>query len=116
MSRLGSTKAKRERIGKSVKGGEGGRRETARDAQGEERLLKGALRATVRATDGVATVDAGRAELDDGVVEDGRRDPGREVVKVEVGQTSEVREQVRVGHRSTMVADRGLTSTANQTL
>jgi hypothetical protein len=68
----------------SVEGGEGGRRETARDAQGEERILKSALRATVRASDGVATVDAGSAELDDRVVEDVRRDPGREVVKVEV--------------------------------
>ena len=87
LDKLGSTKEKRERIGLSVKGGEGGRRETARDAQGEERLLESALRATVRATDGVATVDAGGAELDDGVVEDGRRDAGREVVQVEVRET-----------------------------
>jgi hypothetical protein len=99
LSRFGSTKERRERIGISVEGGEGGRRETARDAQGEERLLKSALRATVRATDGVATVDAGSAELDDGVVEDVRRDPGSEVVKVEVGKGREVREQVRVRHR-----------------
>ena len=116
LDKLGSTKEKRERIGLSVKGGKGGRRVTARDAQGEERLLESALRATVRATDGVATVDAGGAELDDGVVEDGRRDAGREVVQVEVGKTGEVREQVRVGHRSTIVDERGLASTVNQSL